>query len=122
MQLTLTNSALAYLRSSLAAPGWAKGDKAIEHIYRGGQLLCDVLPEQDDQPELKPEAGPGGFSLVPADPKAFKDWGAKTHTIDMTDKLFEVCQVCLKHFAAEGRISPGKHTYELLRAFKLTAE
>lgn len=120
MKLTLTNKALAFLVSVIEAPGWAK---STDLIYRGGQLLCEVFPDQSDKPEFEKRKNEVGEVVVePRDKKAYDAWGSVSREFELTDKQLETCKTALRHFAEAGAITPAKHTLELLRAFSLSPE
>lgn len=119
MNITLTKRSVLYLRSVLEAPGWCKNNA---DVFRGGQLLCEVLPDLKDQPELVAVKTELGVSHKPADQKAFDTWSDEQVTIDLSDKLFKTCQDALTHFSDKSLLNPGKATFELLRVFKLSPE
>lgn len=121
MKIQLTNGALRYLRSLIESVGWAK---STELIYRGGQLLCDVFPEQKDAPEEVSENLPNGLVATRfKDPKAAELWiKSPAPEFEISDKLFETCQTAIKHFSTEARVSPSKVSFELLKVFKLSPD
>lgn len=115
MKITLTNRAILYLRSVLEAPGWAKSHS---DIYRAGELLCVVLPECTDAPELTVVKNELSTSVQPVDKKAFEEWNAKEVELEITSKQEVVIKSALTSLA--DKLNPGKATYELFLKFGLS--
>lgn len=119
MTITLTNRAVLYLRSVIEAPGWCKTNA---DIFRGGQLLCETLPDCKEAPELKPTKTDVGLTIKPEDQKAFDAWADMSVSIDLSDPLTETVRKALNHFTTEGKLTPGAATFELFKAFNLKPE
>ena len=84
MKIALNNQTLALLRNLISVPGVAK---TAEDIYRDGELLCVVLPEQDlkwvkTQEDLAKMAKAEQDKYL-ADDKA---WAAVPVELEMTEK------------------------------------
>jgi hypothetical protein len=106
MKLTLDNGSTTLLRSILEAPGWAK---TTALIYIGGQLLCEVIPQQDDKPSSTSQAD-------------WTFWSRQPVEVEVSEKQFDVCKLAIRHFVSEGKIAAGPFSMLLLKEFKLTEE
>jgi hypothetical protein len=124
MKLKLMNKSLEFLRDTLAAPGWSKGDnqtKKIKHIYLAGKMIAEILPEQP-APPVMPQ---GNITLASEAGQAYKraveayNKTSSTPEFELDAPQFETCQTALKSFLDEGKFPSGINTNELIEQFKL---
>ena len=93
--------------------GWAK---TPELVYRGGQILADVLPSLDGAPETDDKGRV-------KDPTTYKTWQDQTAPeFELSDKQFQVCVTATKHFIEQGVLPANKYTRDLLKALLLSGD
>lgn len=109
IKLVLTNRAAETLRDALATIGWAND---IPSIYRGGQILAEVLPELKERPKMVDPRNP-----TEADAKAVLKWAdTKVPAFELSDKQMETAKKAITFFAEKAVLQSGKYTNELLKA------
>lgn len=130
MKVQLTQKATQWLRDCLAGPAWKKNDnpeKAARDAYKANQLLFEVVPETDEQPEEPlpaksqlPEDVHAAAVALRAYLRAIRVWNDKIlPEWEVDDKNLLRIQRCLKFFISQGVISSSKYTQELLKTFKV---
>lgn len=115
---TLTQQALSLVRQIVAATGWAK---TIDEIYRGGQLLAEVLPELDptDWVKTPPEVAAMKPTAREAYQRRDREWVNKRVSIPLTSKQIETIKTAFNHVASTGALGPSPYLTEVITTLGL---
>ncbi len=116
--VTVTQQALSLIRQIVAATGWAK---TIDEIYRGGQLLSDVLPELDptDWAKTPPEVAAMKPAAREAYQKRDREWVNKKIVLPLSTKQIESIKTAFNHVASTGALGPSPYLTEVIVALGL---